>query len=423
MTASFFCATCQVQKVERKMPKSIKKSTDHFRMFEDCREDMGRIRRNVLQADPFCEGHRDWAEAARTEFKMAADQRLAGAQYAYGVCFFNGDGVERNPEEAVRYFRLAAKVLPEVQYEHALCLFHGRGVKRNIEEAARQFKTAADQGLAKAQVAYGLCLFNGRGVEQNMEEAARYFKMAADQGDSNGHYFCGLCLLGGLGVPKDEVEGAFHLKLAADHGHGAAAYHYALCLLYGIGVEVHAKNAFWYFQVSADSGYHLGQAACELCLYVESGVFRECIKAVIRQQAIATLEELMERGNAAAYYLYALLLYNGDGVPKDRREAAIRFQFAADKEYPDAQLACGLLLATGDGVQQNLEMAVRYFEAAARHGSEIGREIHQRLLELGSDIPASAFAAIDLSVPDDFNDKVAEVELVSRGIRTLQGWP
>ena len=96
---------------------------------------------------------------------------------------------------------------------------YGTGVEKDEEEAVKYYKMAADQGHADAQinlgetlirvqrwyVAYqtwiylhfnirhllGLCYENGSGVVKDKVEAVKYFMMAADQGHANAQYNLG----------------------------------------------------------------------------------------------------------------------------------------------------------------------------------------------------------------------------------------
>ena len=84
---------------------------------------------------------------------------------------------------AARYFKLAAdQGHAPAQFRYGLCLKEGEGVPRDLDEAARYFKLSADQGWAPAQLEYArLCMEMGQGVPRLLGEAARYFRMAADQ--------------------------------------------------------------------------------------------------------------------------------------------------------------------------------------------------------------------------------------------------
>jgi TPR repeat protein len=47
----------------------------------------------------------------------------------------------------------------EAQYEYGLCLRDGNGVEKDPSGAASYFKLAADQGHTVSQAMFGLCLF------------------------------------------------------------------------------------------------------------------------------------------------------------------------------------------------------------------------------------------------------------------------
>ena len=79
----------------------------------------------------------------------AAEQGDANAQYNLGVYYYNGEGVDQNYAEAVKWFRLAA-----------------------------------EQGFATAQVILGSCYYNGEGVAYDYTEAVKWVRKAAEQGDA-----------------------------------------------------------------------------------------------------------------------------------------------------------------------------------------------------------------------------------------------
>ena len=79
--------------------------------------------------------------------RKAADNGSADAQYDYGLCFFNGNGVDENHAEAVTWFRKAAfQGLPEAQYTIGLCYEQGYGVEPSGEYAVEWYMLAAAQG-------------------------------------------------------------------------------------------------------------------------------------------------------------------------------------------------------------------------------------------------------------------------------------
>ena len=68
------------------------------------------------------------------------------------------------------------------QYNLGACYKNGIGVEKDPAEAVKWYRKAADQGIAKAQYNLGACYESGTGVERDPAEAARWFRMAADQG-------------------------------------------------------------------------------------------------------------------------------------------------------------------------------------------------------------------------------------------------
>jgi TPR repeat protein len=61
-------------------------------------------------------------------------------------------------------------------------LDEGDGVEEDKAEALRYFQLAAEQGDADAQFNLGLMYELGEGVAQNQAEAARLYRLASDQG-------------------------------------------------------------------------------------------------------------------------------------------------------------------------------------------------------------------------------------------------
>ena len=84
---------------------------------------------------------------ALAQFRLAAAQGEARAQFTLGTMYKNGEGVPQNYVEAVTWYRLAAA-----------------------------------QGVAVAQTALGSMYYLGTGVPQNHAEAMKWFHLAAAQG-------------------------------------------------------------------------------------------------------------------------------------------------------------------------------------------------------------------------------------------------
>lgn len=142
---------------------------------------------------------------------------------------------EKKSEEAKKFFQqavelynlLAAKGDAYAQYMLGVCYENGQGVEKDFSTAFGYYELAASQGNAEAQYKLGECYYFGRGVEKNRSEAFMYYKKAADQGNVDAQYTVGICYSYGgnrWGVEKNNSKAVEYLTLAANQGHVGAQY-------------------------------------------------------------------------------------------------------------------------------------------------------------------------------------------------------
>ena len=86
--------------------------------------------------------------------------------------------------------------------------------KKDFKAAAKSFREAAEKGNTDAMIMYGVCLGEGRGVEKDMAESYRWVRKAADAGDANAQALYGADRV----ENEDEKEGLKYLKKSADQG-------------------------------------------------------------------------------------------------------------------------------------------------------------------------------------------------------------
>ena len=129
------------------------------------------------------------------------------AQFNLGLCYHNGDGVEKDDEKAVEWYTKAAEQgHPDAQY--TLGMVYGypwsyEGVVQDFKKAVEWFALAAEQGHSEAQFILGLCYDMGNGVAQDFEKAVEWYTKAAEQGHTQAQYSLGLCYENGKGVAVD----------------------------------------------------------------------------------------------------------------------------------------------------------------------------------------------------------------------------
>lgn len=126
-------------------------------------------------------------ETAFNKFKIVAESGNADAQVNVGAMYANGEGVEQNFDEALKWLRLSA-----------------------------------EQGNAAAQNRLGAMYDDGQGVAQNFEEAAKWYRRSAEQGNTGAQINLGVMHAKGIGVQQDFVLGHMWLSIAASRIPAAA---------------------------------------------------------------------------------------------------------------------------------------------------------------------------------------------------------
>lgn len=203
--------------------------------------------------------HKIYREIEMMKCCKAAERGDANAQYRLGSCYSNGDGVETNKAEAVRWYRMAAEQgHAGAQGSLGMCYANGNGVETNKAEAVKWCRKAAEQGEGHAQFWLGMCYYFGDGVNQNKEEATKWFdaiqeqnplmqyawgynflkvggiapeltkeavkwfRKAAEQGEAHAQFMLGMCYFDGVGITQDKTKAVKWLQKAAKQGHEKA---------------------------------------------------------------------------------------------------------------------------------------------------------------------------------------------------------
>ena len=118
------------------------------------------------------------------EYRKAAEQGDAKAQFKLGMCYENGDGVEENCNEAIKWYEKSAQQgLAEAQYQLGVCYYFKYGYEDN--KSFDCIRKAAEQGHIKAQYQLGIIYEKGYGIKKDPQKAVKWYRNAAKQGDKN----------------------------------------------------------------------------------------------------------------------------------------------------------------------------------------------------------------------------------------------
>jgi TPR repeat protein len=124
-------------------------------------------------------------KTAFLEFKKAAEQNNAEAQFKIGWMYIRGEGVIQNYQEAAKWFLLGARQ-GNAPAQHLLGIAYerGYGVPVDVEEAVKWYQLAAEQGHSVAQFYLSAIYFTDKGGIRNEKEATRLLRLAAENGYS-----------------------------------------------------------------------------------------------------------------------------------------------------------------------------------------------------------------------------------------------
>ena len=164
------------------------------------------------------------------------------------------------PTAAAVWIRSAADCgLAAAQLRLGRMLLEGTGVPVDAQAALNWFVRAAAQDNAEAMNMVGRCLENGWGTPRDLVRAAEHYRSSAERGYDWGEYNFGNLLFDGRGVPRDRRLAVYWYRRAARQHHGRAMNLLGRCLEEGWGCAPDQVAAALWYERSAETGYFRGQ--------------------------------------------------------------------------------------------------------------------------------------------------------------------
>jgi len=223
--------------------------------------------------------------------EQAAQQGDVYSQYKLGQIYYDGEGIDRNDEEAAQWFLKAAQQEhAEAQYILGTMYEKGTGVEQSAQEAFRWFSKAAAQGHARALVildsgkwsAYMPMRVEGgeplphQGPREIVEEPVIVheapashadpapkaplsqldkYLAKAEKGDVDAQYNLGIMFYHGEGVEKDLDQAILWFHMAADQDDADAQYNLGLMYGKGEGARKDPKKSVEWFKKAAEKDH------------------------------------------------------------------------------------------------------------------------------------------------------------------------
>ena len=170
------------------------------------------------------------------------------------------------------------------------------------------------------------------------------------------------CALGVFWIEQDgaEEKAVSCFRRSAQLGSGWGACNLGLCLEQGTGVEADPRQALWLYQQAAEMGSL--PALCNLAVCYEEGIGTPPDP----RQAVALYRRAAEYGSTRAQRLLARCCDRGIGMDRrDPAQAVEWLRMAALQGDMPSQTLLAKHYEFGDGVEQDLELSVRWYRRAA----------------------------------------------------------
>ena len=124
---------------------------------------------------------------ALVHIRYTAKRGHKSAMYTLAALYFNGSLIPKDWEEAAKWAKAAAEALEgddsDAEYFWGRCLLLGHGVDRDPEEAIKWLSSASDGEHWGAQYLLAVCHYNGLGVSKSIYLAHKYCEQAANHED------------------------------------------------------------------------------------------------------------------------------------------------------------------------------------------------------------------------------------------------
>ncbi|HIF02363.1 MAG TPA: hypothetical protein EYQ84_03185, partial [Nitrospinaceae bacterium] len=125
-------------------------------------------------------------EDYKTSYRLIrplAKKGFTKAYYNLGILYLKGKGVKVNLKKAIKLFEFAAEQgVVKAQNKLGLIYVKGMGVEQDFIKAMEWWNLAAAQGNGKAQTNLGWMYEMGKGVPKNAKKAANWYELASNQG-------------------------------------------------------------------------------------------------------------------------------------------------------------------------------------------------------------------------------------------------
>jgi TPR repeat protein len=288
---------------------------------------------------------------------------------------------------------------PDPRWERGMSREYGRGLLKDEEAAVADYRDAVERNDVRAMVDLGAMYIQGRGVARDYSEGVSLLRRAESAGPAIARYDLALLHLSGEGVSVDVAESARLLREAAKQGHVRAMVLLASLIDSGNVPPIYAGESRKLRDEAAIRGEPIEIARIvppEQRRDPRRPVITDAVRRLVAENCQDCRRVDVDRsareyvftateGSPGAIYQLGIRNRDGDGLPKDMKEAARLFGTAARMGHAASQYELARMRISGTGIAKDHREAESLLVAASRADGEIGwraRDLRRRL-ELG----------------------------------------
>ncbi len=309
------------------------------------------------------------------EVAKVDENRRAEVIRRIGKCYKYAENLDL--KQATEYLQQAADLGDtEAMRQLGICYENGEGVDRNLGRAVELYQQAVDKKNAKAMVNLAYCYENGIEVPKNLSKALELLQQAVALDDSDAMFKLASWFEQGKGdLSKNEVEAVYLLGQAAGNEHVEAMYKLGLMFMEGKGgVNKNLDLGIRWFEQAAKNE-QVGEYWVERAVKSEQvistmhklGLMFMNGEGVVRNQKIGMkwFEQAVKRGNVASMIKLGVCYRDGKGVDKDAVEARKWLQLSAEGGSVEGMYEFGVFL---EEVMYDDHSAMEWYQKAADNG-------------------------------------------------------
>jgi TPR repeat protein len=241
-------------------------------------------------------------------------------------------------------------------YSVGLKYYHGdKDFMQDQDTGIKWIKHAANANHKDAQSMIAEIYKKGDSLEQDYYKSALWYRRLAKQKDAAAQCNVGVMYKDGLGVRKDPLEASKWFIWAAEQGDSNAQFYLSQFRFDGIALRKDEEEGLYWLNKS------------------------------VRQ-----------RNNKACHVLGSLYLEGRCGLEEDMKSGITLLNFAVKNAFIQAQLDMAIKYQKGDGVQQDIQKCIKYYEMACDGDSGEAEHKLALIYLLGESIPKYYLQGYDL---------------------------